>query len=160
MIKLYIAGPMTGYEDFNYPAFLTMEEQLQYYGYRVINPARLGDQSKDWQWNMKQCIRAIPDADGVVFLNGWEKSRGASLEYHIALHLKLPKFFQKDGDMISQIQAKFPVYAQSVFVFPNGMVAVCDQQGKQIPFLQGVWTEMKEEIKKYIDDHTERHGWA
>ena len=35
----YIAGPMTGYEEFNYPAFYRMEDQLALMGHGSINPA-------------------------------------------------------------------------------------------------------------------------
>lgn len=34
----------------------------------------------------------------------------------------------------------------TVIVFPNGLVAVCDEHGQQIPAYQGRWTEMREAI--------------
>ena len=41
--KVYIAGPMSGYEEFNFPAFNKAEELLRKsYGYEhVVNPAKL-----------------------------------------------------------------------------------------------------------------------
>jgi hypothetical protein len=40
--RLYLAGPMTGIEDFNYPAFNAMAERLRAAGYEVKNPADHG----------------------------------------------------------------------------------------------------------------------
>lgn len=41
---LYIAGPMTGYSDFNDPAFFDAAQVLQGAGYATINPADIGIQ--------------------------------------------------------------------------------------------------------------------
>lgn len=44
-----------------------------------------------------------------------------------------------------------------IIIFPNGMVAVCNHEGKQIPSLQGRWSNRKLRItlmylmKKYPD---------
>ena len=46
---------------------------------------------------------------------------------------------------------------KTVFVFPNGMVAVCGYDGQQIPELQGRWSEMRERIEALADDQTEWH---
>lgn len=34
-----------------------------------------------------------------------------------------------------------------VYVFPNGMVAVFDSAGKQVPELQGTWVEKRDAIR-------------
>ena len=39
---VYIAGPMTGLPDLNYPAFNAAEEALTAAGHAVLNPARNG----------------------------------------------------------------------------------------------------------------------
>jgi hypothetical protein len=38
----YVAGPMTGIKDFNYPAFNAVAEDLRAQGYEVENPADHG----------------------------------------------------------------------------------------------------------------------
>ena len=43
MTVLYIAGPMSGWPESNYPLFHAAEEILREAGYEVINPARNGD---------------------------------------------------------------------------------------------------------------------
>lgn len=46
--------------------------------------------------------------------------------------------------------------AKSVFVFPNGMIAVCDADGKQIEELQGKDTpQLRSAIKARSDHNTE-----
>ena len=44
MIKkqtIYVAGPMRGYEEFNYPAFYEAERILESIGWDVVNPAKM-----------------------------------------------------------------------------------------------------------------------
>ena len=48
---------------------------------------------------------------------------------------------------------------KAVFRFANGMVAVCDENGQQIPELQGRFEEMREAIEAAADERTEFHGW-
>ncbi len=42
-VRVYIAGPMTGYENFNREAFHKAEEELKREGHTVLNPAVLPD---------------------------------------------------------------------------------------------------------------------
>ena len=44
---------------------------------------------------------------------------------------------------------------KTVFVFPNGMVAVCDENGQQIPEYQGKWVEKKNMIIADSTNQTE-----
>lgn len=48
-MKLYIAGPMTGLPEFNYPAFMDAERRLIAAGYEIENPAAPG-QVDGWTW--------------------------------------------------------------------------------------------------------------
>lgn len=40
---VYIAGPMTGKVDFNYPTFNAWESVLKMVGWQVLNPAKIGE---------------------------------------------------------------------------------------------------------------------
>ncbi|ENM6975340.1 DUF4406 domain-containing protein, partial [Escherichia coli] len=42
-VRIYIAGPMTGYENFNREAFHKAEEALKREGHTVLNPSVLPD---------------------------------------------------------------------------------------------------------------------
>ena len=82
-MKVYISGPMTGYEGFNYPAFNRAETWLTDMGYDVLNPARHPQQAT-WVDYLRLDLADVLRADAVAVLPGWEASRGAALEVHVA----------------------------------------------------------------------------
>lgn len=84
MAKCYIAGPMTGYEDLNYPAFAAMAEKLRQMGFEVVSPAELNPITCGYREAMLNDIRALIECDHICLMDGWERSKGASLEKHIA----------------------------------------------------------------------------
>jgi len=91
-MKLYIAGPMTGLPEFNYPAFYRAAEDLQKIGHEPINPARTAGREgcKTWLDYMRESLKDIAACDGIATLPGWGDSRGAALEVHIGRSLDLP----------------------------------------------------------------------
>ncbi len=87
---IYISGPMTGYPEYNYPAFINAEERLRGLGYsNIINPAKLAEQGTDWQTCMRRAVTALMAADAVILLPGWDRSKGAKIEYYLAANLGL-----------------------------------------------------------------------
>lgn len=101
MKKLYIAGPMTGYEDYNFPAFFAAEKQFTDAGWVVFNPARndLERYGEDFLEHPERFdVRATMEddtrwicrhADAILLLPGWEKSSGVAVEVSLARYLKL-----------------------------------------------------------------------
>ena len=88
-VSLYVAGPMSGYPRFNYPAFFDAEHLLRTSGYDVLNPAR-NPKQHSWDGYMRAAIRQVLDADGLAVLPDWQMSAGAALEVHIAHTLRVP----------------------------------------------------------------------
>lgn len=89
-MKLYVAGPMTGLPELNFPEFERVATALRAQGYEVISPHEVcPDKSMAWCDAMKRDIVVLLDCDGLVRLEGWEKSKGASLEHYIAAELGL-----------------------------------------------------------------------
>lgn len=84
---LYLSGPMTGVESFNFPAFNSAAEQLRQKGFPVLNPADFGWGEPDWGKNVARDLALLGHAEILVQLPGWETSRGASLEYNTAVSL-------------------------------------------------------------------------
>ena len=84
MAKCYIAGPMTGYPELNYPLFHSTAARLRAMGFEVISPAELNPITAPYREAMVNDILALVTCDHIVMLDGWEKSKGASLERHIA----------------------------------------------------------------------------
>ena len=91
-MKVYVAGPMTGLPDFNYPAFFAAADALLEAGHEPINPARKDGREgcSSWLDFMRAGLRDVADCDGVALLPGWSESRGAGLEAHVARSLDLP----------------------------------------------------------------------
>lgn len=88
MKRIYISGPMTGLPDLNFPAFHAAAKALREIGYEVVNPAEVNpDAEKAWQECMRDDIRALCDCDAIALMDGWEASKGAHLELHIAHRL-------------------------------------------------------------------------
>lgn len=83
--RTYIAGPMTGYPDLNFPAFHAAAAEYRAKGCEVLNPAEINpDPNAEWVDCMRQDIAALVTCGHVVMLDGWTASRGAVLEHHIA----------------------------------------------------------------------------
>lgn len=93
----YISGPMSGMQDLNFPAFHRAAASLRASGWQVINPAEMdaadGDVKREWHEYMRRDIRALMDCTHIAMLDGWEKSKGAKLEKHIAQELGMGVIF-------------------------------------------------------------------
>jgi Domain of unknown function (DUF4406) len=88
--RVYIAGPMTGYAELNFPAFRNEAATLRAAGLEVINPAEINiDPGAGWSACMRADIAQLVTCDRIHLLPGWSNSRGASLEHHIGRALGL-----------------------------------------------------------------------
>lgn len=104
---LYIAGPMSGIPEFNYPAFNLAEEDFSPYYARVFNPAKNPfastisysmstgntneavkneglDMRAAYLWDIERVIQS----DAIYMLKGWEKGAGARGEHAVACVIK------------------------------------------------------------------------
>ena len=114
--KIYVAGPMTGYEYFNFQSFDEHKRGYELAGYEVFSPAdhdrmllgkpegwmpKESDSVGPWKaWAMEDApgLRTMLGADlqwicseatHIVMLPGWEKSNGAQAEWATARALGL-----------------------------------------------------------------------
>lgn len=88
----YISGPMAGCEDYNRPAFRAAAETLRARGYDVLSPAELpapDTVNPTWTDWMRAALRTMLHADAVVMLKGWQRSKGARIEFNLAVDLGL-----------------------------------------------------------------------
>ena len=88
--RIYIAGPMSGLPDFNYPAFHAAAAVLRAQGHHVENPAENPSPAcGTWQGYMRMSLCQIAVCDCLYMLPGWRSSRGARIEHGLALDLGL-----------------------------------------------------------------------
>lgn len=119
MTKIYVAGPMTGYDQWNFPAFFEAERQLLKLGYDVINPAHNDGTTLElalesaglperpnhtWAWYMRRDLPHVLECDAVCVLPGWQESKGASLEVHVANAIGVPIYVLKEGNLIPRVK--------------------------------------------------------
>ena len=91
--RVYLAGPMSGIADFNYPEFNRAAEQLRAKGFVVENPAENPPpECNSWAGYMRLALRQMLTCDVVVFLPNWQQSKGAMLESEVARQLAMPRF--------------------------------------------------------------------
>lgn len=93
MTTIYIAGPMTGLPNYNHEAFAHVAAELRSWDNAVLSPHEINDGTEDahpWEWYMRRALQLLLDADMVVLLPGWQKSRGASAEHYVAELLGMP----------------------------------------------------------------------
>ena len=93
--KIYIAGPMRGFPDFNYPKFNDYAETHRAVGWEVVNPVEIGaDYGTPDQINadhallaavMAAELHALETCDAIYLLDGWQNSEGARKELATAI---------------------------------------------------------------------------
>lgn len=82
-MTIYIAGPMTGLPDYNRAAFNAKEGELSAKGWKVLNPAKIGDLPEyDMYWPINKAM--LDGANAIYMLDGWEGSKGACAEHEYA----------------------------------------------------------------------------
>ncbi len=115
-MRLYLAGPMSGIPAFNFPAFKAATADLRARGWDIVSPAEMdldtptgavaeqsaaGDPEElpeTWGDLLARDVKLIADGvDGIMFLDGWEQSRGAKLEAFVALLGKGYGFYHYEG---------------------------------------------------------------
>jgi len=111
-MKYYLAGPMTGIPQFNYPLFRRVSTGLRRIGYDVYSPAELDDPktvaaalaspdgSADdydsegkgtWGEFLARDVKLIADElDAIILLPNWETSKGARLEAFVSVMVDNP----------------------------------------------------------------------
>lgn len=93
-VRVYLAGPMTGIPDLNFPAFHAAAASLRASGFEVVNPAEINaDPSAGWSACMREDIAQLVTCQAIALLPGFERSKGATLERHIALALEMREIF-------------------------------------------------------------------
>ncbi len=89
--RTYLAGPMTGYEEHNFPAFEKLAAHLRQHGHIVVSPRELEAMEtgprKSWEYYLKRDLKELLTCDHIAVMPNWHRSRGASLEVYVGWRL-------------------------------------------------------------------------
>jgi hypothetical protein len=102
--RIYLAGPMAGYPERNYPAFMRAAKALRDLGYEVYNPAeyeaneRFKGQEDRSEFPLREAFTEYTNyilnrADIIALLPGYENSVGATAELSLARVVKLKEIY-------------------------------------------------------------------
>lgn len=113
-LNVYLAGSMSGKENYNFPAFHKYAAQLRAQGHTVFSPAEadlerfgtLENLIKEWRGqdeyalakNYRDAMRIdlnwiLDNADAIALIPGWESSKGVAAELALAKCLKLEEIY-------------------------------------------------------------------
>lgn len=101
MTLIYVAGPMTGIPEFNYPTFHAAVHRLAQRGHRATSaahghdtitplPAPREESARPYDHYLRYALNRLLACDAVALLPGWENSAGTALEHHVATTLAMP----------------------------------------------------------------------
>jgi|GEM_PF-1418807 len=133
MKRVYLSGPMSGYPDHNFPAFNEQAAKLRAAGYEVINPADLNpDTSMTWEECLRVDIRELCSCDAIALMPGWENSKGANLELHIAHRLGLEVMhLPMQFDLAAHLHRQ-AAFSERTFGPGARVAGVCDHIRKEL----------------------------
>lgn len=84
-MKIYLSGPMSGYPEYNFPAFRAAAKRLRELGLEVIDPSEINQPDlNSWEQCMKNALRDMMLCDTIVMLPGWQNSKGAVIELELS----------------------------------------------------------------------------
>lgn len=100
MCSYYLAGPMTGYPEYNYPAFEAACVALRADDVIVKSPHELFPEDppemrgkRPYEEYMDACLKLVGECSGLILLAGWPQSPGAMRELERAVELELPVYY-------------------------------------------------------------------
>lgn len=100
-VTIYLSGPMTGIPEYNYPAFKKYAEKYRALGFRVISPPELdnGDTGRPYEYYLRRDIGVLlsEGIERMYLMPGWHKSKGATLEQHIASRIGIELWDAETG---------------------------------------------------------------
>lgn len=98
----YLSGPMSGYPEYNYPAFTDAARVLRNTGVKLESPHENQwpeeklDEPNLWAYMMDLALAQMDCCGGIILLKGWPQSRGSKAELEIALQKDWPVWYYND----------------------------------------------------------------
>lgn len=104
-MRIYVAGPMRGFNNFNWNVFEAVAKQLRAKGHDVVSPTEIDEglgvvrvvrnedgtaesveltSAYNFETVIKRDLEVIVDCDAIFLLPGWSRSEGAKMEFDVA----------------------------------------------------------------------------
>jgi hypothetical protein len=87
-VRIYIAGPMTGHPEWNFPAFHAAAGAWRAAGWEVVNPAEAFGGATDLPYRdyVRHDLEVLQTCDAIAMLPGWDGpgARGSVWEHEVA----------------------------------------------------------------------------
>ncbi len=130
-MKTYLSGPMSGIEDSNFLAFHKWAALLRAQGHDVVSPAEI-QEAGTWELCLRADLREMCNCDAIALMPGWENSKGANLELHVAHRLgmkviHLPLQF----DLVAHLRRQM-AFSEKTFGPGSRVQGVCDHIRKEL----------------------------
>lgn len=134
-MRVYLSGPMSGLIDSNFPEFHRWAALLRAAGYDVVSPAEI-QEAGTWELCLRSDLRELCTCEGIALMPGWENSKGANLELHVAHRLGLKVLhLPLQFDLVDHLRRQINF---SVCTFGPGArtAGVCDHIRKELVEVQ------------------------
>lgn len=130
-MRVYLSGPMSGIPQNNFPAFAQHAAELRASGFDVVSPHEI-QEAGTWELCLRADIRELCTCDAIALMSGWEASKGANLELHIAHRLgmkvmHLPPVFDLAAHLRRQIEFSLRTFGPG-----ERTAGVCDHIRKEL----------------------------
>lgn len=130
-MRVYLSGPMSGIPYSNFPAFHEWAARLRADGYEVVSPAEI-QEAGTWELCLRADLRELCGCDAIALMPGWENSKGANLELHVAHRLgmrviPLPLQF----DLVQHLRRQ-AAFSERTFGPGRRTAGVCDHIRKEL----------------------------
>lgn len=103
-MRLYLAGPMAGLPEHNFPAFHAEAARLRALGYHVENPAEINADGAPRAVCMRRDLQALMRCEVIALLDGWHTSAGAHCERDAAVQLNITVVMARD--LVDQVHCE------------------------------------------------------
>lgn len=109
-MKYYLAGPMTGLPDYNFPMFEKVANYLRDIGIDVASPHEIdhGETPETkgqlpYGVYIRAGLKMLLECDGIIMLPNWKDSKGAKIELYVAnaCDMQLFKFHEETGHVVT-----------------------------------------------------------
>jgi len=148
--RVYVAGPMTGLPERNFPAFNQEAERLRAEGLQVLNPADHGIvDGADWADYLRHDIAGLASCERIHLLRGWTKSKGACLEMTIAKALGMTVTYQVDAEMEHNNAPAVPQGEPTEAMLTAGLTAA-----PEMPLSMNQFGRLVELTREHLSENT------